>query len=115
MSKEDLLLELLADNAIPSNIEEFNSCTEYGEPQHWVTLPYDRSLEITFESNGLKEKDRYYSWRIHCNDEEFDSGEYYRTVGVVAQNTSDDMDFDTRVRLLEWAIDTTIKEFKEVA
>ena len=110
MSREDLLLELLADT-IPSDPNEFNFETGYGEPQHWVTLPYDRSLEITYEETG--DDNRYYSWRIHCNEEEFDNDVFSSTNGVMDEDVSEDMSFETRVAKLDWAIRVTKKKPKE--
>lgn len=101
MKREDMLLELLADN-IPSDPNEFNSETGYGEPQHWITLPYDRSLEITYEDTG--DDNRYYSWRVHCNEKEFENDDFHSTMGVIDTNISNDLNFDTRVSKLNWAI-----------
>lgn len=94
-------LELLVDT-IPSDPNEFNSETGYGEPQHWMALPYDRSLEIVYEETG--DDNRYYSWRVHCNETEFDNDDFHSTMGVIDQNNSDDLNFDTRISMLEWAI-----------
>ena len=110
MKKEDILLELLADT-IPPDPNEFNSETVYGEPQHWITLPYDRSLEIVYEDTG--DDNRYYSWRVHCNEREFDNDVFHSTMGIMDQSNSNDMDFDTRVRLLNWAIEVAL--MKETA
>lgn len=52
MNREDLLLNLLADT-IPPDPNEFNSETGFGELQHWMSLPYDRSLEIVYEETGM--------------------------------------------------------------
>ncbi len=101
MSREELLLELLADN-IPDDPNEFNSETGYGEPQHWVTLPYDRSLEIVYEDTG--DDNRYYSWRVHCNNEEFDNDVFHSTMGVMDESAANDLTFDTRLKLITWAI-----------
>ena len=99
--KADLLLSLLADN-IPDDPNEFNSETGIGEPQHWMTLPYDRSLEIVYEETG--DDNRYYTWRVHCNEEEFENDEFHDTIGVMDTSTSDDLHFDTRLARLEHAI-----------
>lgn len=101
MNKEEILLELLADT-IPSDPNEFNSETGYGEPQHWMTLHYDRSLEIVYEETG--DNNRYYSWRVHCNEKEFDNDNFHSTMGIIDQNNSDDLNFDTRTEMLNWAI-----------
>ena len=101
MSREEMLLSLLADT-IPSDPNEFNSETGYGEPQHWMTLPYDRSLEIVYEETG--DDHRYYSWRVHCNEKEFENDLFHKTMGVMDSNSSEDMSFDTRLAKLNWAI-----------
>lgn len=101
MNREQTLMELLADT-IPSHPSEFNSETGYGEPQHWMTLPYDRSLEIVYEETG--DDKRYYSWRVHCNDQEFEDDDFHSTMGVMGVNTSEDLLFDTRMSKLSWAI-----------
>ena len=106
-SKEDILLDLLTET-IPEDPNEFNSATEYGEPQHWVTLPYDRSLEIVYEDT--KDDDRYYSWRVHCNEKEFENDQFHMTMGVMGQLTSKDMHFETRRTKLDWAIQIAMVE-----
>ena len=97
----ETLLSLLADT-IPDDPNEFNSETGCGEPQHWMTLPYDRSLEIVYEETG--DDNRYYSWRIHCNDQEFDRDDYHSTMGVMGETVSDTLSFDTRLSMINWAI-----------
>ncbi len=57
--------------------------TSLGEPQIWLSLKSGRSIEITFESEGLPKEDWYYSVRLHCSEVEFDAGEYKDTVGIV--------------------------------
>lgn len=101
MNKKEILLELLAET-IPSDPNEFNSETGFGEPQHWMTLPYDRSLEIVYEETG--DDKRYYSWRVHCNETEFDNDDFHGTMGVMDMNFSDDLEFDTIMNKLSWAI-----------
>lgn len=102
MDRADMLLELLADT-IPSDPNEFNSETGYGEPQHWMTLPWNRSLEIVYEETG--DDNRYYSWRVHCNEKEFDNDLFHSTMGIIDQNISDNLHFDTRLTKLNWAIE----------
>ena len=104
---KEILLELLADT-IPSDPNEFNSETGFGEPQHWMKLPYDRSLEIVYEETG--DDDRYYSWRVHCNGTEFDNDDFHSTMGVMDENYSDDLHFDTRIKKLNWAITVALEK-----
>lgn len=107
MNKEEMLLELLADT-IPSDPNEFNSETGYGEPQHWMNLPYGRSLEIVYEDTG--DNNRYYSWRVHCNVNEFQNDDFHSTMGVIDENNSEDMEFDTRIQKLNWAITVALEK-----
>ena len=66
----------------------FNDETSLGEPQHWIYLKSGRSLEITHEEAGLPEKQQYFSIRLHCSEEEFNNGEYYKTCGVITTLTT---------------------------
>ena len=72
-----------------------------------MTLPYDRALEITYEETG--DDNRYYSWRVHCNEKEFDNDEFHNTMGIIAEEISDNLLFDTRINLLDWAINKALK------
>ena len=96
-------LALLQLANMPENLEEFNSETSYGEPQHFMSLPNLRSLEIVHEESGLDEKEQYYSWRIHCSDEEFDADKFRGTMGIIDERTSDTYDAKTIIENLEWA------------
>ncbi len=57
--------------------------TAAGDPQVWLSLKSGRSIEITFESDGLPEEDWYYSVRLHCSEAEFDRGEYESSMGII--------------------------------
>lgn len=57
--------------------------TEYGEPQVWIYLKDNRMIEITHEENGLAIDDQYYSARLHCSDEEFETDMYHSTMGIL--------------------------------
>ena len=107
MNKEEILLSLLADT-IPSDPNEFNSETGYGEPQHWMTLPYDRSLEIVYEETG--DDKRYYSWKVHCNETEFDNDDFHGTIGVMDESNSENLEFDTRLSKLNWDITLALEK-----
>ena len=77
--------------------------TCYGEPQAYIALPNERSLEITHESYGLPEDEQFYSWRVHCSDQEFDNDNYKETLGVVKQTTSTSLAENECLILLRWA------------
>lgn len=57
--------------------------TEYGEPRYWVSLRDGRQIEITHEENGLPQDRQYWSFRLHCSNEEFESGKYLKSMGVI--------------------------------
>ena len=61
-----------------------NGETEYGEPQIWIPFTDGTSLEITHETNGLKEREQFISMRHNCNEEDCDNGVYADTMGVIA-------------------------------
>ena len=63
--------------------------TEYGEPRYWLNLPNGRSIEVCHEENGLPEDRQYWSFRLHCSEDEFEEGRFSRTMGVIAQQFSD--------------------------
>ena len=100
----DEVLQILALN-IPDDPDQFNSETGYGEPQHWIELLNGRSLEITYEETG--DDNRYYTWRVHCSEEEFDNDDFHSTMGVVDQLTSNDLSLETRLKRLKWAIEVS--------
>ena len=66
----------------------FNDETPLGEPQHWIYLKSGRSIEVTHEEDGLSENEQYFSIRLHCSEEEFDNGDYYKTCGVITTLTA---------------------------
>lgn len=71
---------------IPTITEgNFNDVTALGEKQWWFYVENDRSIEVTHESHGLPEEDWYYSVRLHCNEEEYDSGSFDACEGVIEQ------------------------------
>lgn len=98
---EKILLQLLAEH-IPSCPSFFDDETEYGEPTFWMKLQHGRYLEITYEDTG--DDDRFYSWRVHCSEKEFDDDIFHGTLGVIDKNCSDDMSLKTRMEKLKWAI-----------
>lgn len=71
-SGEDYVVSLLSE-------------TEYGEPQGWIYLNDDTSLEITHEEYGLDLKDQYFSLRLHCSESDFENDVYHKTMGVIEQ------------------------------
>lgn len=74
---------MLTTKDIENFKETFNDETPLGEPQHWIYLKSGRSLEVTHEEDGLPENEQFFSIRLHCSDEEFDNGDYYKTCGVI--------------------------------
>ncbi len=105
--KVKMLLNMMARN-IPDEPGLFNDTTSMGEPQHWIDLPYGRSLEITYEETG--DNNRYYSWRVHCNDNEYDNDDFHGTMGIMDQSTSDDLSFVTRRNLIAWAFEVAMEK-----
>ena len=97
------MLEILQLVKMPKTLDEFNSETSYGEPQHFIPLPNLRNLEIVHEESGLDEKEQYFSWRVHCSEEEFENDKFRGTMGIIDQTTSDTYDAKTIVETLGWA------------
>ena len=79
---------MLTTKDIENFKETFNDETPLGEPQHWIYLKSGRSLEITHEEDGLPKNEQYFSIRLHCSEEEFDNGDYYKTCGVITTLTA---------------------------
>ena len=48
-----------------------------------VSLPYGRILEICHEKNMVPRDRWFFSWLIHCNEEEFVSGLFSETNGII--------------------------------
>ena len=61
-----------------------NSETEYGEPQIWISFSDGTSLEITHETNGLRERDQFISMRHNCNEDDFENEVYKDTNGIIS-------------------------------
>ncbi len=100
INSNDVISVLAA--TLPDKKEDFNSETGYNEPQHWLDMPNGRSLEIVFEDTG--DDNRYYSWRLHCNEDEFDNDTFRGTNGIIWESTSEDYNYDTKVSMLIMAI-----------
>lgn len=63
-----------------------SSSNSFGEEQAWVYLKdTERSIGITREEIGLEPEEMFYSLRLHCNEDEFESGRYSGTVGIIDQ------------------------------
>lgn len=75
----------------------FNTETEYGEPQAWVDLDDGTSIEITHEEYGLSEDNQFFSARHHCSDEDFENDVYHSTMGVIDFIISNNLD-----DIVEW-------------
>lgn len=78
--------------------------TAYGEPQCWEALENDRSLEITLEQYGLPEEEQFYSFRVHCSEEEFENGAFSGTMGVIDTFNTPDKSLDNLEEILSWAV-----------
>ena len=77
--------------------------TDLGEPQAFIELPNGRTLEVVHEQYGLSEREQYFSFRIHCSDEEFDQNAFQNTNGIVDQTSSGSVSKDACISLLQWA------------
>ena len=64
--------------------------TEFGEPRYWMYLKNGRSIEICHEENGLPEDRQYWSYRLHCSDDEFERDVFRETMGIIGQMFSDE-------------------------
>ncbi len=100
ITPDDVINVLAA--AMPEDYSGFNSETGFGEPQHWMDMPNGRSLEIVWEDTG--DDKRYYSWRLHCSENEFDNDDFHGTMGVIWESSSDDFNYDTRLSMIEEVI-----------
>lgn len=80
--------------------------TEYGEPQAFIDLPKNRSLEITLEMEGLCEDDYFYSFRVNCSDEEFENDIFHSTCGIIDSYIVNEKDFNFNEfeNIYEWAL-----------
>ena len=82
---------------------EDSEYTSLSEPQWCFYLKSGRSLEITLESDGLADKERYCSIRLHCTDDEFNEQAYRSTLGVVEQGNTHDIGEGTIEEVLDEA------------
>lgn len=99
-----MCMDIIATDLI-AKVENWNDETEYGEPSLWIELPHDRHIEITHEENGLAPENQYYSWRIHCSDDEFANDKFHSTMGVVDQTCINNFDDTNKIiDLLIWSI-----------
>lgn len=98
MNKHKIALSII------EQIRNHDNETEYGEPQAYIYFDNGRTLEVTYEKNGLPADRQYYSWRVNCNEEEFDNDLFHSTCGVVDQSISNDLSLATCLEMAEWAI-----------
>lgn len=87
-------MELRYEDSRTNEIRIFktNAHTGLGEEQILIELKSDDTLlEITKESAGLKSEDVFYSFRHHCNDEDFVKDVYYETMGVMESKVFNDI------------------------
>ena len=61
-------------------------------------------MEITHEKTGLPKEKQYFSWRIHCNSDEFDSGLFESTMGIVDMICTDTFSQDIYRKMIQWAM-----------
>ena len=88
---------------IRNNLSNDPDYDSLNEPQWWFCLKSGRSLEITLESDGLEDKERYCSIRLHCTDAEFNEQTYRSTLGVVEQGNTHDIGEGTIEEVLDEA------------
>ena len=95
---------IVADyESLTTQLAQKQNVTGFGEPQAFIELPKGRSLEVVHEQYGIPEAEQYYSFRVHCSDEEFNRNAYHGTNGIVDQTTSEDMSKDVCMIFLRWA------------
>lgn len=68
---------------------KLNAETKYSESQIWLRLSNSASIEITHEQDGIPEEDYFFSFRLHCSDEEKDK--YKETCGVITTSCFDEL------------------------
>lgn len=74
-----IMQEVLSD--IKNQFEVNNN--GFGEPQAWVDIEGDRSIEITHEKDLLPKDEEFYSLRLHCSEEEFQDDDFHSTIGII--------------------------------
>lgn len=79
--------------------------TELGEPQAWIYLDKDRSMEVVEERNGLEKKNYFYSCRLHCSEEEFENDKYYSSMGIIETYLTKGLDLKDLKRCIQKVID----------
>lgn len=80
--------------------------TPFGESQAYIELPNKRSLEITHETYGLEKSEHFYSWRVHCSDEEFYNNAWFQKCGVMGTKVSKNLSIKTCMDMMRWAYET---------
>lgn len=68
---------------------KLNAETKYSESQIWLRLSNGASIEITHEQDGIPEEDYFFSFRLHCSNEEKDK--YKETCGVITTSCFDEL------------------------
>lgn len=69
-----------------------------------VYLPYGRILEIGHEKNMVPKDRWFFSWQIHCNEGEFDSGLFSETVGIIDISCTDTFSEEIYWNMIWWAM-----------
>ena len=78
---------LILENETEANGFYFDDETAFGEPTAWIYLKDGTSIEVTHEEEGIEEESQYFSARLHCSDEDFDSNKYHGTIGIIDQRS----------------------------
>lgn len=73
-------------------IDDFETETALGEPQHWIYLPDDTTIEITYEEYSPLREESFYSFRHHTSEKVFEDSTYRDDITLeVIRDTFDEM------------------------
>ena len=97
---------ICADIIEIENIENFFKENEgaKGDDIVHVSLPYGRILEIGHEKNMVPRDKWFFSWQIHCNEEEFDSGLFSETIGIIDVACTNTFSEEIYRNMILWAM-----------
>ena len=91
---------------IKQQLKKHENETGYGEPQAFILLKNDRTIEITKEEEGLSEEDYFYSVRLHCSEDEFNTNRYNSTTGII-ESLATDLDDNELKQCLKFILSKT--------